>query len=281
MAYIINNLNMLWLVFLAIQMGLNIKLASLIAAAKETRLIAQSLIANYLIIPLVAFGILRLFGAHAFVSAGFLTLIFFPGAIFGPALTLIAKGDTAFSAGLMILFLVLSAIISPIFLSFLLGGLSSTHTMTIDYFLITKMIIITQIVPLAVGILVRYLREDLSEKIGKFIKIGSNILGIVVCTAILMTQHHIFAVFKPKAVTGMLMMFVLSAAAGWLLGGREKTKRKSMVLTAVTRNVPLALIVTTRNFAGTAASVAVLAYSAFSIAASFILSGVFRHERNL
>src|SRR5262245_50349488 len=96
----INILVTITLIEMMVAIGLGVTVADLRGAAKNRRLVASALLANYVCVPAPTVGLLLLFQADPMVAAGFLILAVCPGAPYGPPLTALAKGNVATAVGL-------------------------------------------------------------------------------------------------------------------------------------------------------------------------------------
>lgn len=75
--------------------GLGVRLADVILATRDTRLIARMALVNYVAVPLAAILLLLAVDADPPVAAGILILAVCPGAPYGPPPTGLAGGKTA------------------------------------------------------------------------------------------------------------------------------------------------------------------------------------------
>jgi bile acid:Na+ symporter, BASS family len=269
---LLNLLTVMLLVVLMVRMGLSVKLVDVLASAKQRTLLLKALAANFLFVPLVAFGLLTAFDPKPLVSAGFLILVVFPGAPFGPTFTSIAKGDVAFSIGLMVFLAALSVPISPAILVFLLSLLSDSGSIVINQAKIIEVLVVGQMAPLAIGLAISEFWPSLKQKLAKPSKVMSNVLMAVVYSMILLTEGHALFEFGPKAVIGMLALFVSSMIAGGIMGGPRWMHRKTMALMTTIRNSAAALVIVSDNFTGTPAPVAVLSYFVVSVSGSLAVA---------
>src|SRR5690348_16234129 len=78
--------------------------------------VARALMANYVLVPASAIGLLLLINATPMVAAGVLIAAVCPGAPYGPPFTAMAKGNVVTSVGLMVILAGSSAIIAPLLL---------------------------------------------------------------------------------------------------------------------------------------------------------------------
>jgi bile acid:Na+ symporter, BASS family len=270
---LINILVTVMLIDMMIAIGLSVSFAELIAVARNWRLVAQGLLANYICFPAVTVGLLLLFHpADPTVPAGFLILAVCPGAPFGPPCTRIAVGNVAAAVGLMVILAGSSAIAAPLLLRLLLPLLAGSDSLQVDAVKIVVTLLVTQLLPLCLGLALRHWRSSLAEKLLKPAHLISAILSLLTIGLILYAQFHLLAEIRLRGYVGILILLVASFVAGWLLGGPGRKNRKAMTLTTSLRNVGVGLVIAAGNFANTAAVTAVLAYGIIEIFGSLFLA---------
>ena len=133
-------------------------------------------------------------------------------------------------------------------------------------------LLITQLLPLCVGLCVRHWWPRLAERVQKPANLVSSILGLSTVALILIVQFQMLADIRLRGWIGMSALLIASWALGWLIGGPGSDNRKAMALTASLRNVGVGLVIAAGNFAGTAAVTATLAYGVFEILGSLLLA---------
>ncbi len=165
-----------------------------------------------------------------------------------------------------------SAIAAPSLLRFLLPWLSGDETLQVNAVKIVATLLLTQLVPLCVGLGLRHWRPVLAERLQKPANLMSAILGLSTVGLILVVQFDLLAEIGLRGWAGMSALLFASAASGWLLGGPGIDNRKAVALTTCLRNVGVGLMIAVGNFAGTAAVTAALAYGIFEIVGSLLLA---------
>lgn len=270
---LINVLVIIMLVEMMAAIGLGVRIAELIAVARNGRLVFQAGLANYICVPAITVGLLILFHpADPLVPAGFLILAVCPGAPFGPPCTRIARGDVAAAVGLMVFLAATSAIAAPVLLHFLLPLMSGSDTLQVDGVKIVVTLLMTQLLPLCVGLGLRHWLANVAEKLQKPANLLSAVLGLLTMGVILVAHFPLLMEIQLRGYVGMCLLLMTSWVAGWLLGGPGRDTRKAMTLTTSLRNVGVGLVIATGNFAGTAAVTATLAYGILEIVGSLLLS---------
>src|SRR4051794_8492183 len=105
-------------------MGLGLSVGQIIAPLRNVRLVAASLVANFVLMPLAAIGLAKLFQLDEPLGIGLLLLGAAAGAPFLPKLADLAKANLAFAVGLMVLLMVITVGYLPLVLPLLLPGVS-------------------------------------------------------------------------------------------------------------------------------------------------------------
>jgi BASS family bile acid:Na+ symporter len=269
---IINALVTVTLVEMMVTIGLGVTFVDLVGVARDWRLVARAALANYVCVPAATVALLFLFSAHPMVAAGFLILAVCPGAPYGPPFAAIAKGNVAVAVGLMVILAGSSAIIAPLLLSCLLPLVSGSEAANVDATRVVGTLLVTQLVPLCVGVTVRQWRPRLAERLQGPGNLVSKVLNLAAVVLILVAQFHLLTEIRPRGFIGMLVLLITSWAAGWLLGGPGTGIRKVMTLTTSLRNVGVGLVIAAGSFAGTPAVTATLAYGLFGVVGSLLLA---------
>ena len=269
---LINILVTIALIEMMVLIGLRVNLADIVSTSRNWTLIARAAVVNYLLVPSLTVVLLLLFGVNAMVTAGFLVLAVCPGAPYGPPFAGIARADVPEAVGLMVILAASSAILSPLLLRVLLPWAAGGEAPQIDSFGIVGVLLITQLLPLMVGLVTRHWRPQLAERlIGPFALAGT-ILNLSVMGLILATQFHMLSEIRVRGFVGMLMLLAGSLIIGWLAGGPGTANRRTMALTTSLRNVGVGLVIVTGNFAGTPAVSAALCYGIVEVLLSLLVA---------
>jgi BASS family bile acid:Na+ symporter len=273
MAQLVSPLVAITLVVMMVSIGLSVPFSEIAATAKKPSLVARAMIANYLFFPLVTLLLLELFHAKPLVEAGFLILAVCPGAPYAPSCTSVAKGNVGLAVGLMVILAGSSVVLSPLLLHELLGRVSGgTAGLTIDSGRIVRTLLMTQLVPLFAGLLVREKRPVLAKKLRQPFARATQILNAVVMVLVLVTQFHTIVQIRWIGLVGMVLLLICGLLIGWLSGGPSFENRKAVAEITSLRNAGVALVIASSSFAGTPALTAVVIYAILSIAGSFVVA---------
>lgn len=117
------NLSMLVFVICSmLSMGLSLTVAELTVPLKNTSLVIKSLIASFVLVPILGYALATFMPVTEGAAIGIIIVACAAGAPFLPKLVQVAKGDIAFGVGLMTLLMVLTVIYMPVVLPLLLQG---------------------------------------------------------------------------------------------------------------------------------------------------------------
>jgi bile acid:Na+ symporter, BASS family len=259
----INLLATVTLFEMMVTIGLGVTVGEIAAVAKDWRAVAGAGIANYVIVPAAAVALLLAFHAAPLIAAGFLIAAVCPGAPYGPPFTGIAKGNVALAVGLMMILAASSALLAPLLLRLLLPVVSGDQPVAIDVAKMIAILLGNQLLPLAIGVLIRHRWPTLADRLGTPARRLSLVLNLALLGTILTAQFGTLLAIPLRAFLGMTALVFAGVAAGWLLGGPGTGERTAMAMATAVRNVGLTLVIAVGSFPGTPAVTAATAFGLF------------------
>ncbi|HVN21377.1 MAG TPA: bile acid:sodium symporter [Dongiaceae bacterium] len=261
---LVNLLAGITLIEMMITLGLGVDAPDVIVVSKRPDLLVRALLSNYLVVPLVALGLLLWFHAAPMVAAGFLIAAVCPGAPYAPPFTAMAKGNVTVAVGLMVVLAASSAILAPILLGFLLPVVAGSASVKINVLRMIGTLLGAQLLPLGVGLWTRHSRPALAAKLQKTARTLSLLLNLLLLTVIISVQFQTLAQIRPRAYFAMFCLVLGTLFAGGLVSKRPADAiGKSLILTTGVRNVGVSLVIATGSFPGTAAITSATAYAIF------------------
>ncbi len=267
-AQFVNLLTVAGLIAMMLSMGFKVTIEDVTASITKPRLVAAGLVANFVLVPAVTISLLSAFHPDPLVSVGFLILAACPAAPVGPPFAAVAKGDVPYATGQMVILAGLSAVLSPALLSVFLPRLLPASDLRIDYLAIVRTLLVSQMLPLAVGLGIHHWAPKLTRRIAKPIGLLANLLLLCVVALVLIREYESLATIRLRGWFGMFLLLAASLAIGWLFGGPGRARRKALALTTAARKAAVALVIVSSNFAETPAVTAVVAYALISIFAT-------------
>lgn len=269
---LINLLVSITLVEMMLAIGMGVAWDELIRVVKNGRLMLVASFANYVIVPAVTVALMLLTDAPPFAEAGFLILAVCPGAAYGPPIATLGKGNLAVAVGLMVVLAGSSAVLAPVMLHLLLPLLSGEDTVRIELWKLIGVLVVTQFLPLCVGLAVRQFWPTFAQNLLKPAKVAGIVLNVILVGLLIATHLSLFTKLTPGLLFTMSALLIVSLAAGWWLGGPSPEDRRTLSLTTSLRNVGLSLVISTSAFPDTPAVAAVMGYGFFEILGSLLLA---------
>jgi len=260
---LINILAAITLIEMMVTIGLGVTLSDVLRVSRNWSLVARAVLANYILVPAAAVGLLLLFRANPLVAVGFLVAAICPGAPYGPPLTAMAKGNVPVSVGLMVILAGSSAIVAPLLLQFLLPLVAGDTPLTISVVKIIGTLLGAQLLPLCVGLLLRDQYPSLADKLRGPAGVLSASLNLLTLAVILFVQFRVLTEIRLIGYVGMLSLLIVTMVAGVLVAKRTPEERKGMVITTSVRNVGVSLVIVSGSFPGTAAITSATVYALF------------------
>ncbi|MFO0807621.1 MAG: bile acid:sodium symporter [Gemmataceae bacterium] len=262
-----------------VAIGLGVTFADLANVGRNGRLVVRAAFANYVCYPAFAVGLLLAFHVDPWVAAGFLIAAVCPGAPYGPPFTGLARGNVVVAVGLMVLLAGSSALVAPALLSVLLPVTSGTETLHLDAGRLVSTLLVTQFLPLCIGLAVRRWWPALADKLSRPASRLSGLLNVALLVAILVAQFDTLAGIPARAFVGMSALVLAGVVTGWLFGGPARDIRTAMAMATAVRNVGLSLVIATASFPGSRAVTAATTFAIFqTIAVALIALGWGRLE---
>ena len=226
-----------------LSVGLNLSVSQIVAPLRRARLVALTLVANFVVVPAVAVAIAKMMLLSEPQAVGLILLGAAAGAPFLPKLVEVGKGDVAFSVALMVLLMIGSLAYLPLVLPRLLPGVS------VNSLRIAQSLLVTMILPLCVGLYVKARRESFAVLLRPMMSRLSNITLIIVLVLIpAMNWQSLLEFLGTRAIPASVLFVGVSFGAGYVLGGPTREARQVLGFGTAARNIPAALLVGGQNF---------------------------------
>jgi BASS family bile acid:Na+ symporter len=224
--------------------GLGLSIAEIVGALGRGRLVIAAVVANFVVAPAVAYGLTAALPLDRPHEIGLLLLGGAAGAPFLPKLAAAAKGDHAYSVGLMLLLVVGSVLFLPFVLPVLIPGLAA------EPWPLLRPLLLTMLLPLAVGVGLRAAAEAWAVRIRPSVTVVSNVSMLAaVLLLIVLNAKSLLGTFGTGAVAVAVVFVAVSLVAGYALGGPAAQTRSVLGLGTGQRNVAAALLLATQNYA--------------------------------
>lgn len=223
--------------------GLGLGVRDVVAPLRRPRLVLLAVVANFVAAPGIACGLTEAVPLERSYAVGLLLLGGAAGAPFLPKLAEAAKGDLAFSIGLMLLLMVGSVAFMPLVLPVMIPGLAA------EPWPLLQPLLFTMLLPLAAGMVVRGWSGRWAARVQPTFRVVSNVsMVLAVLLLIVLNFGAVLGTFGTGAVAVGVVFVALSLVVGYALGGPAPGTRSVLGLGTGQRNVAAALLIATQNF---------------------------------
>jgi predicted Na+-dependent transporter len=226
--------------------GLSLSVAQVVQPLKNARLVILALLANFVLVPLLAYGITRLLPLDQSLQVGLIVLSTVAGAPFLVKEVQAAKGNLSLGVGLMFLLMIVTILYVPLVLPLLLPGIE------VNPWDIAKSLIVTMLIPIILGLLIKAnAAEDAQHWAPVMNKVSGVALLLMLVTGLGLNVANIISLIGSWGFLALILFVVGSFLIGFVLGGRDPAVRSVLGLGTAQRNVAAAILVSTLNFPGT------------------------------
>ncbi|MFY9718386.1 MAG: bile acid:sodium symporter, partial [Candidatus Cybelea sp.] len=226
------------------------------AIFKNASLLIRALLANVVLVPAFAVLLVRVFHLKDPIAIGLLLMAICPGVPFVVLGGGVKKGGSlGFAVALAFILPAVSVLTVPLTARLLLSGETAVATENIVISLV-----LFQLLPLLVGMLVKARLPAIAARLVKPVGLVCVAVILVVLVALAKIWFtSVTAVYGSLGILAMLTLVILSLLTGWILGGPDRSHRRTLGVGTALRNPGLAALIATTNFSGIAEA-AVMTY---------------------
>lgn len=241
----------IFLMIIMFAMGLTLTIPDFKVVARRPTPVLIGVVAQFVIMPLLAIGVAKLLGLNPALAVGLLMLGSVPGGTSSNVITFLAKGDVALSVAMTSV----STLVSPIMTPALMLLLAGTRT-EVDGWGMALSLVQTVLLPVIGGLVIRYVADRVVDKVSavlpwvSILGIGGVVFGAVAANAERLAQVGLI-VFGAVLLHNVLG-YVLGYVTGRLFRLPE-TSNRTMAVEIGTQSAGLASGMSARFFSPEAA----------------------------
>ena len=219
-------------------MGLTLRPEDFVIVFKQPKNIVTGCLAQFTIMPLLAFGLGRVFGLEEGLLAGVILVGTCPGGTASNVMTYLSGGDVPLSVGMTSVNTLLSPVLTPAITYLLLRT-----TVRVDAAGMFFSIIRVVIVPILLGLIINRIAGEHKERVSELLPLVSVTAITLIVAAVV--SHNSERIFQTGAVVFIVVILhnILGYAAGFLLGLTLKlpaAKKKALAIEIGMQNSGLA-----------------------------------------
>ena len=206
MGILINVVLPLGLALIMFSLGLGLTFDDFARVGRRPKAFLTGAVGQIIIVPLIAFMLVGLFGLTLELAVGFMILSFCPGGVTSNMISKIAKGDVALSVSLTAVVSLLSMVTVPLLVAWsiihFMGADAPPVTITklaISMFLITTL-------PVLLGVALRHFAAGMAQKIEPSVSKLATVLFVIIVAAALASNWNLFVENLPVLGPALIVL---------------------------------------------------------------------------
>ena len=216
-------------------MGLSLTISDFAQIIKKPKPIIAGLVAQLVLLPLIAFSLLTIFDIEGALAVGIMVIASSPGGAVSNMFTFLARGDIALSVSLTAITCLVTIVSIPFFIDF-----SMKHFLTIDntqevvdkveFF---KTLILLILIPVSIGMTIRKFKPTVADKSERPVKIISIIfLTVIILVAAISRRKEILEAINTVGHV-IVALNILTMFIGYQLGKILRLKSNQRTTIAI------------------------------------------------
>jgi BASS family bile acid:Na+ symporter len=227
--------------------GLKTTVEGLLYPWRRPSLLVRSLLAVFVIMPVVAIVLTRVFDFRRTVEIALIALAISPVPPLLPKREAKAGGRQAYGLGLMALLALLSIVIVPLAVHLLAQYFDRPLAMAPGA--IARIVLVMTFLPLVAGMAVRALSPGTADRIVRPVEVLAVVLLTLAALALLAgTWRAVWEAVGDGTVVGIVAFAAAGLLVGHLLGGPDRAEAVVLAVSSATRHPVIALTVAASNF---------------------------------
>ena len=214
------------LIFIMLTLGLGLELSDFTNLVRKPRSFFVGLTNQILLLPLVTYIIILVFGITKEAAVGMMILACCPGGVTSNIITKLAKGDTALSISYTAFNSILAIVTLPLIVGFSMKSFMGLEAPDINILSLGLTMFFITAVPVGIGLLIREKNKYYADKFEpKASKISTILFAIIILGALLSeweTFINNFVLLGPAIVLLILTMLIIAYKSSKLFKMSDK-----------------------------------------------------------
>jgi len=224
-------------------LGLSQTVRQILDPLRNMRITISAVVASYIILPLIATAIARLFGLDPSLRYGLVLLAMAAGAEVGPIFTAKSNANVSLSGGILCMSIGITIIYLPLMLGVLLPDVH------FDVKKLLLKLILTIVAPLLLGLFIRSRFEKIAHASEKYLHMISRLFVILLLlTLIGLYYNKVIGLLGTYTILAGVIYVIAGFGIGYLLGWPERSTMLAMGFMHGARNASVAVMVANSVF---------------------------------
>jgi len=269
--------------FMMTVVGLELTIDNFKRVLHRPKIMLTATLGQFLILPLVAVGLVQVLPIKPYIAAGILLIAACPGGAVSNYYTYLAKANTALSVSLTALSCLTAFVMMPIVLKGMewylgeFGGIQIPAAAMISELL--KMLLL----PILLGMTIRYLKPEVNTQYGRLLKRLTLLALIALIAGIIWKSAAIFLSTIADTALASLAFAIVSMLLGLGLGRLCRLNahdRFALLIEFAVRNVAIAIVIAVSVLQRVEFAVFGIAYFLAQVPLILLVIALFRARRS-
>jgi BASS family bile acid:Na+ symporter len=270
----INMLNLMLSIIL-FTMGTTLKADDFVNVFKKPKEISVGILAQYIIMPVIAFCLARMFSLSDALTVGVILVGTVPGGTASDVITFLSKGDVALSVSLTAVSTVISPLLTPVITLLLIGN--QIHFNPTDMFISILEIVI---IPIVLGLALNYRFPKFCDELKDYLPAVSSVVICLIVSGVIGANKEAILTSSAIIIAVIVLQYFIAMFLGFCVGYLAGMDKKQIITIAIElsfQNSGLSTGLAKNHFPGLVqATVPGALYSVWQNLAGSILAYVFR-----
>ena len=223
--------------------GTSLTLEQIKKPLTNTKQVSVALLASFIVSPLLGYALTKIFHLDTDMATGLMLLSLVAGGPFLLKISQIGKCNIADSVGLMMLLMAITIIYTPVVMPLILPDVS------ISAWQIAKPLIFLMLIPLSIGLFFKAHYPKVSGAIQPVFIVISNISLVLLMTlSIVKNWDKLVSSYGTGAYLSVFIYVLALFAVSYFMGGRDRSTRLLIGLSAGQRNLGASVAIAGLNF---------------------------------
>lgn len=234
------------LAFIMFSLGVSLTIADFTRVAKTPLGFSVSALAQIVLLPVIAFGLLMIFPLPSELALGVMILSFCPGGVTSNILTRLSGGTLALSITLTAIFSLLAVITVPFLVAWNAAYFMGLDAPEVDVTALGIAMFVITAVPVAIGLALRHFAPRAADKIESASAKIATTLFVIIVIAALASNWDVFASNISVVGPVLIVLNVIMLGVGFFLAkiaGLNHADSVAISLEAGVQNATLGIAV--------------------------------------
>lgn len=223
------------------------------------------LINQLILLPLVAFGITKIFNLPAELAIGLILLAACPGGVTSNLISHVSRGDTALSISLTAISSFITLITIPLYVGLAFSYFNEAgKEIDVDEVAMLLQVLVIVIIPVLLGMFIRNKKEKFALRMDKPVRIVSTLIFALIVVSILASEWENMRDYLAKIGIAAIVLNVITMLLGFFTAKGFRLPLKQAITISIEsgiQNGTLAIVIASTVLANIALTIPAAVYS--------------------